>query len=166
MVLKFQYQHWYKNDTEIPLPSVKFCIAWLSAPQRSYLRIYLIRPLQVLRHPIGCDCEFEDSVYWAFPYRINRAFTNPTPYLEVSHPHSLSRGRAAWSVLAVWHSEHANYTILGQFSSIFFAITSVYSSCMLLTGFILPLLAVKMLENHIRSCKNDTYPMATFHLWS
>ena len=76
MVLKFQ--EWHRDSVTIR----KICIA----PSTIISEPYLIEPSQMLRHPTACDGEREDSVYWAFPYRINRAFTSRAPYLEVSHP--------------------------------------------------------------------------------
>ena len=113
LVLTFRYHHpsrgWYRNfSTTSPrkvgnknylLPSLKRLVLkfmyhrphkvgiWFACHSRDPSTIlsepYLIEPSQMLR---ACDRERKGSVYWPFPYRINRAFTSCAPYLEASHP--------------------------------------------------------------------------------
>jgi len=143
MVTEFQYHipfgKWYlnfKNGTEILLPSVKFVLHH----RQSYLSLILSS------HRKCCDHATANAkILFTGLFRIASTAPSPaTPHIwKFPTPRSSSRGCAAWSALTVWHSEHANYTIPGRFPSIFFAITYVYSLCVLLIGCILPVVAVR-----------------------
>jgi len=130
MVLKFQ--EWHRDSVTIR----KICIA----PSTILSEPYLIEPSQMLRHPTAYT-----KILFTGLFRIASTAPSPaTPHIwKFPTPRSSSRGCAAWRALTVWHSEHANYTIPGRFPSIFFAITYVYSLCVLLIGCILPVVAVK-----------------------
>ena len=149
MVSKFKYhmlfgQSYWNFST---IPCTKMALRFRYHPYRMIKRPstilsepYLIEPSQMLRHPTA-------NAKILFTGLFHTASTAPSPAAphiwKFPTPRSSSRGRAAWSALTAWHSEHANYTIPGQFPSIFFAITYVYSLCVLLIVCILQVVAVK-----------------------
>jgi len=137
---------WYWNLCTIILTRLAFDLrATLETHQQSYLSLILSS------HRKCCDMWLHATANAKvlFTGLFRTASTAPSPAAphiwKFPTPRSLSWGCAAWSALTVWHSEHANYTIPGRFPSIFFAITYVYSLCVLLIGCILAVKSEKVI---------------------